>query len=203
MCFLPAEKVWSMDARRADPGTVSIPAWCIWVLRWQVGLRTSTYQAKLQPDWLLHGQPLNIWLLAQSDFPVLGPLFAHHEVALAMSWAGFLNDLLMAPALLWRKTRPWAYGIVVGFHLVRSVVQYRDVPHHDCGGDGLFEPDWPFESCDTNPSPSLCPALSVSPRGSALVVMTLCAFQGLFPLRSMLWEGPVIWHECGMRFAWR
>ena len=74
MCFLPAEKVWSMDARRADPGTVSIPAWCIWVLRWQVGL-VYFYAAiaKLQPDWLLHGQPLNIWLLAQSDFPCLAP----------------------------------------------------------------------------------------------------------------------------------
>ena len=47
-------------------------------------------------------------LAARTDVPLVGDFFVYPQVALAMSWAGFLHALLVAPLLLWRRRQ--AYG---------------------------------------------------------------------------------------------
>jgi hypothetical protein len=58
------------------------------------------------------------------------------------------------------------------------------------------------------PDPNL-PALAEAPRRPALFRASVaaaacyCAFQLVWPLRTHLYGGDVLWHEQGMRFSWR
>ena len=61
------------------------------LLRFQVALvYIFAAIAKLDPDWLIHAQPLSIWLSARQDMPILGTLFADPITAYVMSWGGLL-----------------------------------------------------------------------------------------------------------------
>ena len=57
MCFLPMNRVWSMDARNAD-WNGCVPKWSIWVLRSQIlVLYVFAGIAKLNADWLFEAEP--------------------------------------------------------------------------------------------------------------------------------------------------
>ncbi len=115
---MPLGRAYSVDAwlfprrRRAH-----FPAWCTHLLRFQVGV-VYFYAglAKLNADWLLGAQPLNLWLSARTHLPIVGPLLGQLWVAYAMSWAGFLFDTSVPFWLSWRKSRPYAYAVVIAFH---------------------------------------------------------------------------------------
>ncbi|HEX8538597.1 MAG TPA: HTTM domain-containing protein, partial [Cystobacter sp.] len=96
-----------------------VPAWWLAVLRAQVGLvYVFGGVAKLKRDWLVHAQPLKIWLAASTDMPVLGRLFELPWAPHAFSIAGAVFDLGVVPALSWRRTRGLAFAAVVGFHVI-------------------------------------------------------------------------------------
>jgi vitamin K-dependent gamma-carboxylase len=132
LAISPANRAWSLDAWIAKrffgrsrssqaSGTVS-GAW-LWLFRFQVGaVYTFAGLAKAQSDWLFHGQPLRIWLGARTDLPLLGQLFTMEGVPLVMSWCGFLFDTTIVWWLLWRRTRPWAYLIVIVFHVLTRLL---------------------------------------------------------------------------------
>ncbi|MFT3926343.1 MAG: HTTM domain-containing protein [Myxococcales bacterium] len=126
LCFLlaclPAADAFSLDALRKGRTAASIPAFCLWTLRAQVGVvYVFAGIAKLDADWLLHAQPLRIWLSAQRDFPLVGAWLSEPKVAFAFSWAGAAFDLFIVPALLWRRTRAWAYAALVSFHALTGL----------------------------------------------------------------------------------
>jgi uncharacterized membrane protein YphA (DoxX/SURF4 family) len=127
LCVLPLHRVYSLDAKLRPsirlehfPGTENsqhYPRYFTWLLRAQLTLvYFFAAMAKFTPDWLLHGQPMQIWLHARTDAPLVGPLFDMPYVPLAMSWAGFLYDLTIPFWLLHPKTRTPAYGVVLLFH---------------------------------------------------------------------------------------
>ncbi|HEX9619736.1 MAG TPA: HTTM domain-containing protein [Polyangiaceae bacterium] len=126
----PAHRSCSVDAlfrqrrqreRRAGPEGVAA-AW-LYLFRFQVGVvYVFAGLAKLNADWLLHAQPLGIWLAARTDLPLLGPLFALPWAPHAMSWAGFLFDTSIVAWLLWSKTRAFAYVAVMAFHVVTRLL---------------------------------------------------------------------------------
>ncbi|MFT4704786.1 MAG: vitamin K-dependent gamma-carboxylase [Bradymonadia bacterium] len=121
---LPMHRAGSVDAlRRPETRVSTVPAWMLWLLRGQIAV-VYVYAglAKFQADWLLHAQPLNLWLFARTEFPVIGGLFAQWETALVFSWAGFLFDTTVVGFLLWRRTRLLAYVALVGFHAMTSLL---------------------------------------------------------------------------------
>jgi hypothetical protein len=127
LALSPAGRVWSIDAwlaqrlGRAQVTTVSA-VW-LYLFRFQIGLvYVFAGLAKLQSDWLLHAQPLRIWLSASTDLPVLGPLFTLPWVPLAMSWGGFLFDTFIVAFLLHPRTRLGAYGVLVVFHVLTRLL---------------------------------------------------------------------------------
>lgn len=219
----PANRAWSIDAwlrvRRSTNPRTSRPlptvakAWLV-LFQVQVGVvYLSAGFAKAQSDWLLHGQPLGIWLGASTNLPILGKLFTIDGVPLLMSWFGFLFDTTIVGWLLWRKTRPWAYAVVVVFHvLTRLLFDIGMFPIiMTISALVFFSPSWPRavlrRFSRTPPAmslerPSGGPAPLFHRLGLALGAL-YCVAQIVMPLRCHLYGGNVLWHEQGMRFSWR
>lgn len=212
MVCLPLHRCASLDARR-DPSMRSetAPRWMLWLLRGQVAaVYVYAGLAKATSDWLLHAQPLDIWLSARTDLPILGPLMDEPWLAYALSWAGFLHDLLIVPLLLWRPTRQAAFGVLVAFHLATGLLFNIGMfpVIMICAATILLSPSWPRrllrwrrrEPATASPGPT------TSPRWRALVLLAAGAWmavQVLVPLRAHLYGGDVLWHEQGMRWSWR
>ncbi len=212
LVVLPSGRALSLDAWRKG-GASSIPRWMLWALRAQIGLvYVHAALAKVSADWLLHGQPLGIWLSARADLPVVGWLFADPWlpfVALAAGWAGFLNDLLAPLLLSHRRTRPWMFAVLVFFHVMTSYLfDIGLFPLIMLSGATLFfAPNWPRRALARVSRRAVrtrtLPPVRGLGRVRAFAVLTFLSLQALWPLRANLYEGNVLWHEQGMRFSWR
>ncbi|MEM8942348.1 MAG: HTTM domain-containing protein [Pseudomonadota bacterium] len=220
MCFLSPHRAWSVDAwLRPSLRSATLPAWQTYWLRFQVGLLYFyAGVAKFEPDWLLHAQPLNLWLPPHSGIPVLGPYLELTWVHFAFSWFAFLFDTTIIAFMLWRRARPFAFVVILVFHyftylffniglfpfiMVLSVLIF-------------FEADWPRKLLSTFrfTLPATQSISNPSAKGQlitwtsrktlyAACVVSFCIFQALMPLRHLLYPGTVLWHEQGMRFSWR
>lgn len=225
MVFLPLNVGWSLDARRSreDHPTATLPAWMTYLLRFQVVIvYFYAALAKAQPDWLLYAQPMNLWMRARTETPVIGPLLGELWVAYALSWIGFIYDLTIWAFLLWRRTRIWAYAVVLAFHGMTAVFfEIGMFPIIMTAATTLFfDPDWPRRIASANakraknggaaaniaaPDPR-APGPRAWTRSrivGATIVAGYLAFQALFPLRHYLYPGDVLWDEQGMRYAWK
>jgi len=218
LVFLPLGRVGSLDARRR-PGTrvTSLPAWCLYLLRFQIGV-VYVYAglAKLGGDWLLHAQPLNLWFTARVGTPIIGPMLDQVWVAYAASWAAFLFDTTIVMWLSWRRTRPFAYALLLGFHFLTHVLFDIGMFPFLMSTAALvfFSPSWPRPWIDRGrrllgraraewaeaPPPRLAPGWRRAGLGLAACY---CLFQALFPLRHYFYPGNVLWDEQGMRWAWK
>lgn len=120
LILVPAHRAFSVDVWRKPAIAVAmVPRWVVGIFRLQMGIvYFFAGLAKVQSDWLLRAQPMRIWLPSRSHFPVIGWLFQKTWVAFAMSWMGCIYDLSVPFLLMWRKARPWAYAVVVAFHLL-------------------------------------------------------------------------------------
>src|SRR5262245_55211535 len=118
LCFLSPHRAWSVDAwLRPGLRSATLPAWQTWWLRFQVALLYFyAGWAKFEPDWLLHAQPLNIWLPPHGGLPLLGPLLEMTWVQFAFSWFAFLFDTTIIGFMLWRRARPFAFAVILVFH---------------------------------------------------------------------------------------
>lgn len=200
---MPLGRAWSLDALLAPRAKLdAFPAWCTYLLRFQVGV-VYVYAglAKATTDWLVHAQPLNIWLSARTGMPVLGALFDERWAAYAFSWAGFLFDTFIVAFLLWKRTRAYAYVVVLGFHAMTWLLfPIGMFPFIMCSAALVFLDLGPKRSpagADAGAPPrSLRPAFI----GAAAV---FCLVQLVAPLRHRLYGGNVLWHEQGMRFSWK
>jgi len=142
-----------------------------------------------------------------------------------MSWCGFLFDTTIVIWLLWRKTRPWAFALVVLFHtltgLLLPIGMFPLIMI--TAAMVFFEPSWPrrllvlrasprhlpgkwlhaARASDSPPLGSTSPSLRVSGRIALVLGLGYCCLQLALPLRSLAYGGNVLWHEQGMRFSWR
>jgi len=212
MAFMPLSGAYSLDAwRRPVARRDTVPAWMLYVLRLQIGVvYFYAAMAKVEPDWLLHAQPLGIWLAARAEVPLLGPLLALPAMPFVMSWAGFLNDLLAVPLLLNRKTRPWGFAMILvfhtGTHLLFTIGIFPFLM--PLCATLFFDPDWPLRLAKRlgvirDAAPSRRRAVKALPRLGLLALAVYAAIQVLVPLRTHLYDGSVLWHEQGMRWSWR
>lgn len=219
MIFLPAHRALSLDAliwrrRRSD----LVPAWTIWLLRAQLGI-VYLYAAfaKMNADWI-NNQPIRMWLEQMSDrvlgwegLPV-GRLFTQEWFVQFFTWGGLLFDLLIVPALLWRRTRAAAYVVCVGFHLINAwTFEIGIFPWFMIAATTIFfEPDWPrrikllFAPLCGAEQPVLDPP-TISPLRQRITIALLGAHltvQLLMPFRHVLYPGNTHWTEEGHLWSW-
>jgi len=226
LMLVPANRRLSLDVfLRPGLRSTAAPMWTLWLLRAQIGLvYVFGGIAKLNADWLA-GRPMDEWLVEKSDAPIVGPLLDQPWSGIAFSYGGLGFDLLVVPALLWRRTRPYAFVAAVGFHLANSqLFQIGVFPWFMIAATTLFlDPDWPERAIATvrgrlpaglggaagtgSPPPRQSQPLA---RGRRIALRRLgiaalgafLAVQVLLPFRHLLYPGSVHWTEEGHRFSW-
>ena len=207
----PANRCWSVDAWLMKRRRQSVASVWLYLFRFQVGVvYVFAGLAKLQSDWLLHAQPLRIWLGASTGLPVIGPLLALPGVPLLLSWCGFAFDTTIVGFLLWPRARPYAYGVLLCFHaMTRLLFPIGMFPViMSLSALVFFSPSWPrrlLSRLGARPAPA--PSPFTPPRRRHRLALAVaagyCAVQLCLPLRYLAYGGNVLWHEQGMRFSWR
>ena len=213
LIFMPCNRALSLDAiRRPEISRATAPAWCLFLLRFQMAI-VYLYAglAKLDPDWLA-GMPFEVWLTRFTQYPIVGPVLSAAWTAQALSWGGLVVDLLIVPALLLSRTRAIAFCAVATFHLPNvAMFGLGSFPWFALTMTTLF-----FEPETFRRLPLLSSALPVRAAASAGddstggglsrlgagALAAYCAVQLLVPLRGYAYPGRSVWTEEGHTFAW-
>jgi hypothetical protein len=227
MCFLPAERAFSVDALlRPRLRSDVVPAWTLWLLRAQIGIPYFYGGiAKLNSDWIHGGEPMRIWLGPLTKVPGFGHIFAADWLVYGFVFGGLLLDLLVVPLLLWRRTRLFAFAAAVVFNLINALIfEIGIFPWLMLGALLIYFPpdlarraarafmssgedfDAPSQPAPTRAEPVAqrisFASLTTSQKLVAGLLAAYFVVQLLFPLRHYLYPGNVSWTEEGHNFAW-
>lgn len=210
LIFLPANQFLSVDNLIfKKQNKTHVAARAINIIKFQLGV-VYFYAglAKLNLDWLLHALPLKIWLKTRTDFPILGYFFQYDITSYLFSYGGAIFDLTIFFFLAWKKSRPFAYLFVIGFHIITwALFPIGMFPFIMIASTLIF-----FSSSFHKKLLSFIPikwentstndAIATKPIVTAILIAYAC-FQLLFPFRFLAYKGNLFWHEQGFRFSWR
>ncbi|HEY4216775.1 MAG TPA: HTTM domain-containing protein [Gemmatimonadaceae bacterium] len=231
LAVIPADAALSVPAwlsrRRGLPRQCTVPRWSLWLLRAQVGLiYFFGGVAKINPDWV-HGEPMRSWLIESANVPLIGWIVRHQLELYLFSYGGLCFDLLVTPALLWRRTRPFAFAAAIVFHVLNSQLFAIGIfPWMMLAATTLFfDPDWPCrlverwkggtveraeaertQDCHPERSEGSSRATRDSSSLRSFGMTALAVYlllQILIPLRHFVYPGNVSWTEEGHRFSWQ
>ncbi len=219
MIFLPAAAYYSVDVRKDKKKAYEyIPRWTIDCLKLLLGI-VYFYAglAKLQPDWLVRAMPLKIWLPSKYDTPLLGNLMHENWVHYAFSWGGAAYDLLIPFLLLNKRTRRFAFVLVVIFHvltrvlfpigmfpyiMIVSALIFFDTKVHNKILERLSSLlKINKTQFDNNRTLSYSNTSATKLKNGLLIAFFV--LQILIPFRFMSYPGNLFWTEQGFRFSWR
>ncbi|MES2488096.1 MAG: HTTM domain-containing protein [Bacteroidota bacterium] len=214
MIFLPANAAFSIDAYK-NPAkafdkipryTVDIIKLLLAIVYFYAGL------AKLNSDWLIDAMPLKIWLPANANLPVIGPLLVKTWVTYAFSYIGAVYDLFIVFLLINRRTRLLGFVLVVVFHLLTRILFPIGVFPYVMIVSSLlfFSPAFHRKTLNYITSFFRIPENQrVSQKHISnnkpvfIFLMLFMVFQLAFPFRYLLYPQELFWTEEGFRFSWR
>jgi hypothetical protein len=194
------------------------PQWAIQLIRIQIAtVYFYAGIAKIQPDWLIDGLPLKIWLARNTFIPI--NLLSIEYQSILFSWIGMLFDITIPFWLSFKKTRKYAYILVIVFHiLTRVLFEIGVFPWVMILFTTIFfESNWPLKLYENikleinffnnNPTQKI-----KTKKIFKLIAFMFLVFQLLFPLRFILYlkdfsirsyMNEVLWKERGFRWSWR
>jgi len=220
LIFVPANRAWSVDSiLKPSIRSKVVSAWAPGVLAANMGIVYFFGGiAKLSSlDWL-RGQPLSGLLMGHPvlfELPVIGSVIGTKAGILFFSWSVMLIDLLIVPALIWRKTRIPAFISVCLFHLFNAYIFNIGIfPIFSIAITLLFfSPHWPKEvlsflkrskrlsSANVRHEASWA-TLNGWQRAGLWFFLIFFLVQLLVPMRHWFYPGEVNWTEEGHRFSW-
>lgn len=215
LCFVPAHRFLSFDVQRNPKiKTVWVPAYAVHLFQFQLAcVYFFAGVAKVNYNWLFEAMPLRIWLPANDGMPLIGFLLREDWVAYVFSWVGMMYDLSIPFLLLNRRTRPFAYCVLLVFHgmtgyffqigvfpLVMSLCTLIFFP--DLLSKLLFFLKKPILVNELKDSALTAPVLRLPKFGFYVLVLYL-GIQLLMPWRYLLYPGNLFWTEEGFRYSWR
>ena len=218
LIWLPAHVHFSIDAfRNKSLRSEFIPQWNIDALKIMIAIvYIYAGAAKLNHDWMAEALPLSIWLRDKVNLPLIGPFMDERWLHYLFSWGGALYDLFIVPFLMWKRTRVFAFIIVIIFHiLTKMLFPIGMFPYIMIVATLLFFSDT-FHSkllaliskIIAVPYSTFCNGVSfhsriLTYRIAPYILSFFFIVQILFPLRSHLYPGNIFWTEQGYRFSWR
>lgn len=210
LALMPLNRLWSLDVllRRAER-TIECPGWCLWLIRFHIGLPyVFGGLAKISPDWLA-GEPMRTHLL-QVNWPSSLAHAGHSEALVSLFvWGGLLFDLLIVPLLLWRRSRVAAFVVAACFHLTNAMLFNIHVfPWFMIGASTIFfDADWPARFIRSSPADisesDHATAAGHVPNWQIVLLSGWCVLHLLLPLRHFAIPGDANWTEEGHFFSWR
>ena len=215
MIFIPAHRKFSVDALLFKKiRSEYISAWHLWLMRFMIAIPYFWGGvAKINKDWFA-GEPLRTWLRNDTDFPIIGSFFRDDWMILFLSYSGMLLDLLIVPALLYKRTRVIGFIGITLFHLMNARMFTIGIfPWFMIAATLLFfHPSWPrqllhiFTKKWSRGVPSIPVAANFTLAPMQHIVTYALVFwfalHTFLPLRHWLYPGYVSWTEEGHRFAW-
>jgi vitamin K-dependent gamma-carboxylase len=181
------------------------PAWTLHLLLFHMALAYFYGGlAKLNPDWL-RGTPMDIYLSERADY-LLGDLYTWKWSPLLFSYGGLLFDLLIVPLLLIKRTRVFALGLSILFHVSNALMfGLATFPWFSLLLTSMFfDPSWPRKVPVLKKFlPDGGPATLKSNPVVPLVLSFYVLFHVVFPLRHYTYPGVTSWTEDGHMFSWR
>ena len=214
MIFLPCASYFALDSKNKT----KVPKWTIDSLKLML-LIVYLYAglAKINSDWLINAQPLKIWLKTKYTIPIIGEtLLQNNYTYYLFSWGGMLYDIFIPFLLLYRRTRFFAFIMVIVFHvltrilfpaigmfpviMIFSCIIFFDNSTHKKILDLLkkiFNRENRLMEVFTPHIPKYNRKLI------PLFVSVFFLWQVLIPLRSFSYPGELFWTEQGYRFSWR
>jgi len=218
LAFTAADRMWSVRAwrerRRGAARDETVPLWNLALLRGQViVLYFFGGIAKLNSDWI-HGEPVRFWF--RNIEPPVWPLsewVLQGWFVNLVCYGGIALDLSAGFLLLHRVGFWLVVPALIGFHATNSqLFQIGIFPYLGVGMIALFfAPHWPRKvwnavaervGRETLPRPD-APRPGLASPGATAAVVGYLAFQALWPLRIVFYEGNPGWHEVGHSFSWR
>lgn len=206
MCFLPAHRYFSLDARR-NPSIKSLtcPNWCVFIFIAQIGI-VYTYAgiAKINEDWLQTAS-IKMLLAGKQNYWLVGKMLQERWVHWFIAVGGMLFDLLITPLLLWKKTRRYAFGASVFFHLFNSAIfQVGIFPYLGIAFCIFFFPPETIRRIFfKNRMPASLSASYVPHKPLMAGIALWLLVQVTLPSRHWLFDSNVHWTEEGHRLSWR
>ncbi|EMY3558793.1 HTTM domain-containing protein [Flavobacterium psychrophilum] len=219
LIFLPANAQFSVDAfKNSKIAFQKIPTWNTDILKLLLGI-VYFYAglAKLNSDWILEAMPLKIWLPSNSNLPIIGSLLSQNWVHYAFSWTGTLYDLSIVFLLLYRKTRVFAFVLVVIFHVLTKILFPIGVFPYVMIISTLIFFDANFHknclifisnllkinvNCFENKKVKIQEYNTIN-KLKLIFIGLFITFQLLFPFRYLCYPNELFWTEEGFRFSWR
>lgn len=213
MIFLPAHAAFSIDAHKNPAKAFDrIPRYTVDIVKLLLAI-VYIYAglAKLNSDWLIDAMPLKIWLPANANLPVIGPLLVKTWVAYAFSYVGAAYDLVIVFLLINKRTRLFGFVLVVVFHLLTRILFPIGVFPYVMIVSSLvfFSSDFHRRVLASITGILRLPIIKSSGQNIAnnkpvfIFLMLFMAFQLLFPFRYLLYPQELFWTEEGFRFSWR
>ena len=218
LIFLPLNAIFSVDNFIKKEKTPRVPSWTIDCLKLLLAI-VYIYAglAKINYDWLIEAMPLKLWLTSKYDLPIIGDYFMQQVwVHYAMSWGGMLYDLTIPFLLLLKRTRNFAFLMVILFHVFTRILFPIGVFPYVMIVCALIFFDEKLHQRIINRIKKLISFMykytekseislvkKSTNKLSLVVVLLFFIIQILMPIRHMLYKGNVMWHEQGYRFSWR
>jgi vitamin K-dependent gamma-carboxylase len=210
LMWMPANAAFSIDLNR-KPSILrtAVPNWMFLLPVFQIAVVYGYAGiAKLHSDWF-QAMALKQWV-GNDDYFLFSRFISSEQMPWLMSYGGLLFDLLIVPALLWKKSRTLAFAVACVFHLSNVVIfGLATFPWFSVGITALFfGPSWARKlPILKNRLPDYKVGLVGFQRpsnqyaiGALLGVYVL--FQLLLPFRHHLYPGSPNWSEEGHRFSW-
>ena len=215
MIFLPSATYFAIDSRK----NIKIPRWTIDSLKFLI-IIVYIYAglAKINSDWLLHAQPLKIWLRAKYTIPIIGESLLQKNFSYYLfSWGGMIYDCIIPFLLLYKRTRYFAFFMVIAFHIMTRILfppigMFPYIMIFSCiifFDSGLHKKILDFIRSIFRLKITNDEKFNSDTKSylrNRLIVPILSLFflvQIIFPLRSTLYPGELFWTEQGYRFSWR
>jgi hypothetical protein len=211
MLFLiaPMNVYRSLDVKQGRLGqSQTVPYWSVWMFK---ALLAIVYfyaaLAKLYPDWL-SGKAVGTFLLGKCEYPVIGPYCRSEWLIMIISYGGIFFDFLVIPALWYKPTRIYAFGVSIFFHLFNSLVfQIGIFPYMMLITTILyFEPAAMrrlfFRNTISEPYSGFTYPQPFRKKWLETGFIIFFALMILLPLRHFLYPGSPHWSEEAHRLSW-
>ena len=221
MLFLPCNAQFSIDAITSKKSYKMVSNWTIDSLKLILGI-VYLYAGltKINSDWLLKAMPLKLWLKSKYDLPFVGQTIMQQDwFHFFMSWGGMFYDLSIPFLLIFKKTRSFAFFLVVVFHIatrilfpigmfpyimIISTIIFFDAKVHQQILAFIERILKIFKIKKQNLDKSIVQIEHYKGRKlSRAIIFTFLLLQLLIPWRYLLYPGEVFWNEQGYRFSWR